>query len=83
MKIGRILLHCYLQQILLLHFLDRKDLVLTALETLSTGRPFLVTQNSGFGETLQNVLPQSTPSAVWILKNHISGLRLFKVSAKQ
>ena len=79
MKIGRILLPCYLQQILLLHFLDRKDLVLTALETLSTGRPFLVTQNSGFGD----VLPQSTPSAVWILKNHISGLRLFKVSAKQ
>ena len=37
---------------------------LTALETLSGGWPFLVTQASGFEEALQDVLPQSTLSAV-------------------
>ena len=34
---------------------------LTALEALSAGLPFLVTQASGFGEALQDVLSQSTP----------------------
>lgn len=37
---------------------------LTALETLSGGWPFLVTQASGFEEALQDVLPQSTLSTV-------------------
>ena len=37
---------------------------LTALETLSGGWSFLVTQASGFEEALQDVLPQSTLSAV-------------------
>ena len=37
---------------------------LAALEALSAGRPFLVTQFSGFGEALQDVLPQSTP---WVV----------------
>lgn len=37
---------------------------LTALGTLSGGWSFLVTQASGFEEALQDVLPQSTLSAV-------------------
>ena len=37
---------------------------LTALEVLSAGRPFLVTQTSGFGEALQDALPQSI---TWIV----------------
>ena len=37
---------------------------LTALEALSAGLPFLVTQTSGFGEALQVAYPQSTP---WIV----------------
>ena len=37
---------------------------LTALETLSGGWSFLATQASGFEEALQDVLPQSTLSAV-------------------
>ena len=56
---------------------------LTALEALFAGRTFLVTQTNGFGETVQNVLLQSNPWAVQILRNHISGLRLLKVSANQ
>ena len=56
---------------------------LTALEALFAGRTFLVTQTNGFGETVQNVLLQSKPWAVQILRNHISGLRLLKVSANQ
>ena len=37
---------------------------LTALEALSAGLPFLVTQTSGFGEALEDILPQSTP---WVV----------------
>ena len=42
---------------------------LTALEVLSAGRPFLVTQTSGFGEALQDALPQNTP---WVVDSEES-----------
>ena len=42
---------------------------LTALEALSVGLPFLVTQTSGFGKALQGALPQSTP---WIVDSEES-----------
>ena len=42
----------------------------TALETLSAGWPFLVTQASGFGEALQDVLPQSTLGCIDSEESH-------------